>query len=177
MSGTSSASSAEKMGCTLNQKTSFDIRDVMRLLTHRYPFLLVDRVTEYVPKTALTALKNVTFNEPFFVGHFPLVPTMPGVLMLEALAQACGLLAVLDSGVRPESGHILYFAGIDEARFKRVVIPGDQLILQVHLDKQKRNVWKFKTVARVGDEIACEALMTCVLKHPDESKPATEVSA
>ena len=172
-----SGSHNETIPCTLNQKTSFDIRDVMRLLTHRYPFLLVDRVTEYMPKTSLTALKNVTFNEPFFVGHFPLVPTMPGVLMLEALAQACGLLAVLDSGVRPESGHILYFAGIDEARFKRVVIPGDQLILQVHLDKQKRNVWKFKTVARVGNEIACEALMTCVLKHPDESKPTTEANA
>ncbi len=163
--------------CTLNQKTSFDIRDVMRLLTHRYPFLLVDRVTDYRKGKSLTALKNVTFNEPFFVGHFPLVPTMPGVLMLEALAQACGLLAVLDSGVRPESGNILYFAGIDEARFKKVVIPGDQLVLQVELQKQKRNVWKFKTVARVGNDIACEALMTCVLKHPDDSKPATEAAA
>lgn len=171
-----SGSTAEKNGCTLNQKTSFDIRDVMRLLTHRYPFLLVDRVTDYQKGKTLTALKNVTFNEPFFVGHFPLVPTMPGVLMLEALAQACGLLAVLDSGVRPESGHILYFAGIDEARFKRVVIPGDQLTLHVELLKTKRNVWKFKTVARVGNETACEALMTCVLKHPDEAKPAAEVA-
>ena len=156
--------------CTLNQKTQFDIRDVMRLLTHRYPFLLVDRVTDYREGATLTALKNVTYNEPFFVGHFPLVPTMPGVLMLEALAQACGLLAVLDSGVRPESGHILYFAGIDEARFKRVVVPGDQLTLHVVLEKQKRNVWKFRTVASVGKDVACEALMTCVLKHPDEPK-------
>jgi 3-hydroxyacyl-[acyl-carrier-protein] dehydratase len=142
----------------------------MRLLTHRYPFLLVDRVVEYRSGVSLTGIKNVTYNEPFFVGHFPLVPTMPGVLMLEALAQACGLLAVLDSGVRPESGHILYFAGIDEARFKRVVVPGDQLTLHVELEKQKRNVWKFKTVASVGQDVACEALMTCVLKHPDEPK-------
>ena len=145
----------------------------MGLLTHRYPFLLVDRVTAYEPQKTLTALKNVTFNEPFFPGHFPEVPTMPGVLMLEALAQACGLLAVLDSGIRPESGFILYFAGIDEARFKRPVVPGDQLVLQVELEKQKRNVWKFRTAASVDGQTACEALMTCVLKHPDEPKSVT----
>lgn len=173
----SGASSAESTGCTLNQKTHFEIRDIMRLLAHRAPFLLVDRVTEYRKGISLTALKNITYNEPFFVGHFPLVPTMPGVLMLEALAQACGLLAVLDSGVRPESGHILYFAGIDEVRFKRVVVPGDQLTLFVELEKTKRNVWKFKTVARVGHEVATEALMTCVLKHPDEAKPKAEGAA
>lgn len=149
---------------------ALDIRAIMGLLTHRFPFLLVDRVIAYEKQKTLTAIKNVTYNEPFFVGHFPLVPTMPGVLMLEALAQACGLLAVLDSGVRPESGFILYFAGIDEARFKRPVVPGDQLTLHVELEKQKRNVWKFRTVARVGTETACEALMTCVLKHPDEPK-------
>lgn len=163
--------------CTMNQRTTFEIRDIMRLLTHRSPFLLVDRVTDYQRGKSLLALKNVTYNEPFFVGHFPLVPTMPGVLMLEALAQACGLLAVLDSGVRPESGHILYFAGIDEVRFKRVVVPGDQLVLDVRLEKTKRNVWKFKTFARVGSEVACEALMTCVLKHPDEAKPQPEAGA
>lgn len=156
----------------MSSTKTLEIRDIMRLLAHRYPFLLVDRVTDYHPHTALTAIKNVTYNEPFFVGHFPLVPTMPGVLMLEALAQACGLLAVLDSGIRPESGHILYFAGIDEARFKRPVVPGDQLTLHVELEKQKRNVWKFKTVARVGADTACEALMTCVLKHPDDGKAA-----
>lgn len=148
-------------------KLPLEIQDIMRLLTHRSPFLLVDRVTDYQPQLSLTALKNVTYNEPFFVGHFPLVPTMPGVLMLEALAQTCGLLAVLDSGVRPESGAILYFAGIEEARFKRVVVPGDQLILHAVLEKQKRNVWKFKTTASVGNELAVEASMTCVLKHPD----------
>lgn len=172
-----SQTTAEKIGCTLAGKTALDIREIMRLLTHRYPFLLVDRVTEYCKGQSLTALKNVTYNEPFFTGHFPLVPTMPGVLMLEALAQACGILAVLDSGVRPDSGHILYFAGVDEARFKRVVIPGDQLTLHVELEKTKRNVWKFKTRATVGDEVACEAQMTCVLKHPDEGKAAVEATA
>lgn len=154
-------------------KLPLEVRDVMRLLTHRSPFLLVDRVTAYEPHKSLTALKNVTYNEPFFVGHFPEVPTMPGVLMLEALAQACGLLAVLDSGVRPESGAILYFAGIEEARFKRVVVPGDQLTLHAVLEKQKRNVWKFKTTASVGKDIAVEALMTCVLKHPELDNPVS----
>ncbi len=155
-------------------KMPLEIREVMRLLAHRYPFLLVDRVIAYEPGHSLTALKNVTYNEPFFPGHFPLLPTMPGVLMLEALAQACGILAVLDSGVRPESGAILYFAGIEEARFKRPVVPGDQLTLFVTLEKQKRNVWKFKTLAKVGSEIATEAGMTCVLKHPDGVKGTTE---
>ena len=145
-------------------KTTFDIRDIMALLAHRYPFLLVDRVLSYDKGKTLTALKNVTYNEPFFVGHFPLVPTMPGVLMLEAMAQTCGLLALLDTGIRPDSGMILYFAGIDNARFKRPVVPGDQLTFHVALDKQKRNLWKFKTRAMVGDELACEADLMCVLK-------------
>lgn len=147
-------------------KTTFDIRDIMGLLAHRYPFLLVDRVLSYDKGKTLTALKNVTYNEPFFVGHFPLVPTMPGVLMLEAMAQACGIQAVLDTGIRPESGMILYFAGIDNARFKRPVVPGDQLIFHVELEKQKRNLWKFKTRAMVGDDLACEADLMCMLKEP-----------
>lgn len=151
-------------------KTTFDIRDIMGLLAHRYPFLLVDRVLSYEKGKTLTALKNVTYNEPFFVGHFPLVPTMPGVLMLEAMAQACGILAVLDTGIRPESGMILYFAGIDNARFKRPVVPGDQLTFHVELEKQKRNLWKFKTRAMVGDELACEADMMCVLKDASRTE-------
>lgn len=148
--------------------TTFDIRAIMKLLAHRYPFLLVDRVLNYEKGKSLTALKNVTYNEPFFPGHFPDVPTMPGVLIIEGLAQACGLLAVLDSGVRPESGMILYFAGIEEARFKRPVVPGDQMIYTVELEKQKRNVWKFITRATVDGQLACDAKATCVLKHPDE---------
>lgn len=153
-----------------NGATTFDIREIMKLIPHRAPFVMVDRVTHYAGDT-LTAIKNVTYNEPFFPGHFPNVPTMPGVLILEAMAQACGILAVLKSGVRPESGMILYFAGIDYARFKRPVVPGDQLMIPVVLRKQKRDLWKFTAKAMVGDELACEAEMMCVLKHPD-GKPA-----
>jgi 3-hydroxyacyl-[acyl-carrier-protein] dehydratase len=142
----------------------FDIRDVMKLLPHRYPFLLVDRVIGHEEGKSITAIKNVTYNEAFFVGHFPELPTMPGVLMLEALAQASGIIAVLKTGLRPDCGMILYFAGIDNARFKRPVVPGDQLVLHSTLDKQKRDLWKFVTKATVGDEIACEAEMMCVLK-------------
>lgn len=147
-------------------RTNFDIRDLMRLLPHRYPFLLVDRIVEHEEGKSIVGLKNVTYNEAFFVGHFPELPTMPGVLILEALAQASGILAVLKSGLRPESGLILYFAGIDNCRFKRPVIPGDQLMLHAQLDKQKRDVWKFRTHAMVGTELACEADMICVLKNP-----------
>lgn len=151
---------------------NFDIRDIMRILPHRYPFLLVDRVVAYDEAAgAITGIKNVTYNEQFFVGHFPDLPTMPGVLMLEALAQVSGLLAVRKSRLRPESGLILYFAGIDYARFKRPVVPGDQLMLHSVLDKQKRDLWKFTTKATVGDELACEAEMMCVLKDTSR-KPA-----
>lgn len=146
-------------------KTTFDIRDILGILPHRYPFLLVDRVTGIEQDgRVLTAIKNVTYNEPFFPGHFPGLPTMPGVIMLEALAQACGILAVLRSGVHKDSGFILYFAGIDNCRFKRPVIPGDQLSFRVELEKQKRDVWKFKATAHVGSALACEAEMMCVLK-------------
>ena len=150
----------------------FDIREIMKLIPHRAPFLMVDRITAYSGGDTLTALKNVTYNEPFFPGHFPTVPTMPGVLILEAMAQASGILAVLKSGVRPESGLILYFAGIDEARFKRPVVPGDQLIFHVVLDKHKRDLWRFRTTAKVDGQLACEAVMMCVLKHPDGKSAA-----
>jgi 3-hydroxyacyl-[acyl-carrier-protein] dehydratase len=145
---------------------TLELRDILKLLPHRYPFLLIDRVTDYAAGQWLTAIKNVTFNEPYFPGHFPGLPTMPGVIMLEAMAQACGLLAVLGSGLSHNSGFILYFAGIDEARFKRPVVPGDQLVFRVDLLKQKRDLWKFHAVARVGADVACEADMMCVVKQP-----------
>lgn len=146
---------------------TFDIREILKLIPHRWPFVMIDRVTAYEEGgDSLTALKNVTYNESHFPGHFPAVPTMPGVLILESMAQACGVLAVLRSGVRPESGLILYFAGIDNARFKRPVVPGDQLLFRVQLRKQKRDVWKFTATAHVGDELACEAEMMCVLRLP-----------
>ena len=153
----------------MTTRTSFDIRDVMRLLPHRYPFLLVDRVVSMEPGQSIVALKNVTMNEAHFVGHFPELPTMPGVLMLEALAQTSGIRAVLKSGLRADSGLILYFAGIDNCRFKRPVVPGDQLLLHSELDKQKRDLWKFRTHATVGDAVVCEADMMCVLKNPGRS--------
>lgn len=145
--------------------TTLELKDILNLLPHRSPFLLVDRVLSW-DEERLTALKNVTYNEPFFPGHFPGLPTMPGVLILEALAQSCGLLAVLKSNLRADSGLILYFAGIDEARFKRPVVPGDQLMMQVEVDKHKRDVWRFRAKAMVGNDLACEAIMTCVLKNP-----------
>ncbi len=149
--------------------TLLDVREIMRLLPHRYPFALVDRVVEHDPGQTIVGLKNVTINEPFFGGHFPGLPTMPGVLILEALAQTSGILAVLKSGMRFDRGMVLYFAGIDNARFKRPVVPGDQLLLHSRLDRQKREVWKFTTRATVGGDLAAEAELTCVLK--DTSPP------
>lgn len=149
--------------------TLFDIRDIMGMLAHRYPFLLVDRVVAYEKGKSLTAIKNVTINEPFFPGHFPGVPTMPGVLILEAMAQTCGLLTSQETGIKPESGVIFYFAGIDNARFKRIVIPGDRLTLCVMIDKIKRNLWRFKARATVETELACEADLICVFKEPPKS--------
>jgi 3-hydroxyacyl-[acyl-carrier-protein] dehydratase len=145
-------------------KTTFDIRDIFRFLPHRYPFLLVDRVATLEEGKSIVAIKNVTYNEPFFVGHFPQVPTMPGVLILEALAQASGILAVVTSKVEAQSGFILYFAGIDSARFRKPVYPGDQLLLHSEIEKHKRDIWKFRTRATVSDDLVCEAEMLCVLR-------------
>ena len=145
-----------------------DVRHIMRMLPHRYPFLLVDRITAYDAEAkTLEAIKNVTINEPFFTGHFPNHPVMPGVLMLEALAQASGLLAIQLSGHTAEAGSILYFAGIDRARFKRPVVPGDQLLLKASLIKNKRDIWKFSAVAEVDGELACAAEMMCALRQTE----------
>lgn len=157
--------------------TLFDIRDIMKMLAHRYPFLLVDRVVAYERGKSLTALKNVTYNEPFFSGHFPTIPTMPGVLMLEALAQSCGLLTARETGMRPDSGVIFYFAGVDKARFRRIVVPGDQLRLYVEIVKVKRNLWKFNARASVEDESACEAELICAFKRPPRNRTADEGAA
>lgn len=155
-------------------KTIFDIRDIMGMLAHRYPFLLVDKIIGYEKGKSLVAIKNVTYNEQFFTGHFPLVPTMPGVLIIEALAQACGLLTALDTGIKPESGVIFYFAGIDNARFKRIVIPGDQLTFHVEIDRIKRVLWKFHAKATVDGELACEADLMCMLKSPTSAAKRAE---
>lgn len=138
-------------------KTIMDIHEILKLLPHRYPFLLIDRVIEIDMGKSLVALKNVTMNEPFFTGHFPQRPVMPGVLILEAMAQAGGVLAYKSTNTSPDDGVLYYFAGIDNARFRRVVEPGDQLRLEVKVLKNKRDIWKLEGSAYVGDELACSA--------------------
>ncbi|HEU0197351.1 MAG TPA: 3-hydroxyacyl-ACP dehydratase FabZ [Nevskiaceae bacterium] len=155
----------------------FDIRDIMSMLAHRFPFLLVDRVIAYDKGKSLTAIKNITFDEPFFMGHFPDLPTMPGVLMIEALAQTCGLLTSQETGLRAASGVIFYFAGIDHARFKRIVVPGDQLCLHVEIDKIKRKLWRFNARATVDGELAAEAQLICVLKMPEKNSLSPGIEA
>jgi 3-hydroxyacyl-[acyl-carrier-protein] dehydratase len=141
-----------------------DIHQILKQLPHRYPFLLVDRVLDIEKGVRIRALKNVTINEPFFTGHFPHRPVMPGVLMLEALAQAAALLAFDTLGETPDDNTVYYFAGIDGARFKRPVEPGDQLTLEVELLRMKSGVFKFKAIAKVGDELAVEAELMCTMR-------------
>ena len=141
-----------------------DIHQILKQLPHRYPILLVDRVLEIDKGKRIKALKNVSINEPYFSGHFPHRPVMPGVLMLEALAQAAALLAFDMLGTTPDDKTVYYFAGIDGARFKRPVEPGDQLILEVTLDRMKAGIFKFKACAKVGEEIAAEAELMCTMR-------------
>jgi 3-hydroxyacyl-[acyl-carrier-protein] dehydratase len=138
----------------------FGIDEVMRRLPHRYPMLLVDRVLECVSGERIVAIKNVTANEEFFVGHFPGRPVMPGVLILEAMAQAAGILTFVTANVYPDENVKFYFAGIDKARFRRPVLPGDQLVLKATLERRIRTIWKFSTVAEVaGEEVSSAEMM------------------
>jgi len=141
-----------------------DIHEILKKLPHRYPFLLVDRVLEVEPGKRIKALKSVTINEPFFIGHFPHRPVMPGVLMLEAMAQTAALLSFAAEGSAPDSKSVIYFAGIDGARFKRPVEPGDQLVMDVSLERARAGIYKFKGIARVGEEVACEAELMCTMR-------------
>jgi 3-hydroxyacyl-[acyl-carrier-protein] dehydratase len=141
-----------------------DIREILEHLPHRYPMLLVDRVLECEPGKRILAIKNVTINEPFFTGHFPHHPVMPGVMVIEALAQAAAILSFRTTGTKPDEKSVYYFVGIDEARFKRPVIPGDQLQLEVTLEREIRGLWKFGAQARVGDALAAEAKILCTLR-------------
>ncbi|MEP6790264.1 MAG: 3-hydroxyacyl-ACP dehydratase FabZ [Ramlibacter sp.] len=141
-----------------------DIHEILKLLPHRYPFVLVDRVLELETGKRIKALKNVTINEPFFVGHFPHRPVMPGVLMLEAMAQAAALLSFATLGITLDDKTVYYFAGIDGARFKRPVEPGDQLVMDVTLERSKAGIYKFKGITRVGDDVACEAELMCTMR-------------
>lgn len=141
-----------------------DIHQILKLLPHRYPILLVDRVLEIETGKSIKALKNVTINEPFFMGHFPKHPVMPGVLMIEAMAQAAALLSFSTLGVTPDDKTVYYFAGIDAARFKRPVTAGDQMIMDVSLLRMKAGIFKFKGVTRVDGNIACEAELMCTMR-------------
>jgi len=142
--------------------TSIDIniQEIMKRLPQRYPFLMVDRVLDFTPGKELTAIKNVSINEPFFQGHFPGIPVMPGVLIMEALAQATGILAFITEEQPPENMKFL-FVGIDKARFKRQVLPGDQLVLHVQYLRRKRGIWVFSTRALVDDETVASAELMC----------------
>ncbi len=142
----------------------FDIGKILELLPHRYPFLLIDRVLELDIGKRIRALKNVTINEPFFPGHFPVKPVMPGVLMIEAMAQAAAVLAYTSKPLLPGAEQqIVYLAGVDNARFKKMVIPGDQLILEVEVDRIVRNIGKFKCRATVDGQLAAEALLIAAI--------------
>nr|WP_255429428.1 3-hydroxyacyl-ACP dehydratase FabZ [Ramlibacter albus] len=143
---------------------TMDIHEILKKLPHRYPILLVDRVLEVEEGKRIKALKNVTINEPFFMGHFPHRPVMPGVMMLEAMAQAAALLAFAAQGSQPDDKSVIYFAGIDGARFKRPVEPGDQLIMEVTLERAKAGIYKFKGVASVDGNVACEAELMCTMR-------------
>ena len=138
-----------------------DIHEILEHLPHRYPFLLVDRVVEVIPGKTIHAYKNVTINEPFFVGHFPHHPVMPGVLIMEALAQAAGILSFKTMEEKPSPDTVFYFAGIDEARFKRPVLPGDRLDLHVTIERQMRGIWKYSAEARVDGQLAASAKLMC----------------
>lgn len=144
-----------------DQMNQIEITEILELLPHRYPFLLIDRVSEYVLGESIKAYKNITFNEPCFTGHFPGKPIFPGVLILEAMAQAAGILGFKTVG---NSDDLYLYAGIDNARFKRPVVPGDKLEFDVHLVKEKRGIWKFKGVASVDGQEACSAEFMCAMR-------------
>ena len=141
-----------------------DIHKILKMLPHRYPFLLVDRVVELEKDVSIKALKNVSINEQFFNGHFPNRPVMPGVLMLEALAQASALLSFASEGEASDGSRLYYFAGIDGARFKRIVEPGDQLILESKIERKKASIYKYSTRATVNGELAVEAELMCTVR-------------
>ncbi len=141
-----------------------NIQEVMQHLPHRFPFLLVDRVLDWAPNDYLTAIKNVTFNEPYFQGHFPVRPIMPGVLITEAMAQATGILAFASQGDKPNDDSLYMLVGLDDVTFRRIVEPGDQLTLHVRQKRLIRNLGIFECEARVGDEVAASATIKCIAK-------------
>ena len=144
--------------------TTMDIHAILEHLPHRYPFLLIDRVLSVEPGKNIVALKNVSINEPFFPGHYPHHPVMPGVLIIEAMAQAAALLSFSSEGGKADENTVYYFVGIDGARFKRPVSPGDQLILKVEILRNMRGLWKFSAVAEVDGQVAAQAEIMCTMR-------------
>jgi len=149
----------------MTKKTSMDIHEILDHLPHRYPFVLIDKVISLDLGKEITAIKNVTINEPFFPGHFPYHPVMPGVLIVEAMAQAAAILSFKTMDTKPSEESVYYFAGIDNARFKKPVGPGDQIILNVKIDRILKGIWKYSGTAMVEDEVVAEAGMMCILKE------------
>lgn len=158
----------------MTEVPQLDIYEILKRLPHRYPFLMVDRVLEVVPGQSIRALKNVTYNEPFFAGHFPHRPVMPGVMIIEALAQTAGILAFVTAGVVPTLNTRFYFAGIDKARFRRPVEPGDQLILNARVERSLRGIWRLSVVATVGE---AEAAAAELMLAPDVANAAPSGAA
>lgn len=142
-----------------------EILEIMKHLPHRYPFLLIDRVIACEPGREIVALKNVTINEPFFAGHFPHYPVMPGVLIIEAMAQASAILAFRSFDLKSDSNSVYYFVGIDAARFKKPVVPGDQLTIKAQVVRNLRGIWKFTGQALVGETLVSEAELMCTMKR------------
>jgi 3-hydroxyacyl-[acyl-carrier-protein] dehydratase len=148
-----------------------DQHGIRSLLPHRYPMLLVDRVLDYAPGQFIRGLKNVSVNEPFFQGHFPQYPVMPGVLVIEAMAQLAGLLTMLSKLAKTDGTQLVLFAGIDEARFKRQVVPGDTLILHADLERAVRGIGRFRCRATVEDQVVCEAVLLAAVRNVPPSAP------
>lgn len=155
-------------------KEQLNIEEIFTYLPHRYPMLLVDKVLEVIPNQHILAVKNISVNEHFFMGHFPNRPIFPGVLILEALAQTSGILAYKTINEKPTDKSLIFFAGIDDARFKRVVIPGDQLMLESKLIRVRREVWKFECVATVEQQMACSATILAARRFINEKEESTQ---
>jgi len=154
---------------TTAENKTLDINQIKELLPHRYPMLLVDRVLTWEANKTITAIKNVTVNEEFFNGHFPHKPVMPGVLMIEAMAQTAAILSFLTMNVKPDENSVVYFVGIDNARFKRPVGPGDQLKMDVEIVRTSRGIWKYHAVGSVDGQIAVEADLMCTIRNTAEA--------
>lgn len=154
----------EAEAATPTQGDVIDLSQIKRMIPHRYPMLMIEKIVDVVRDSHAIGIKNVSINEWFFQGHFPAEPVMPGVLIIEAMAQAAALLSFKSTGVKPDDNSVVYFAGIDNARFKRPVVPGDQLIFDVEITHAKRNIYKYKARASVDGELAAEAELMCAIK-------------